>query len=63
MNPGVSKSGSPAPKLTTSMPLAAICLALLVTAIVALGEIWLMRSDGSIAWGSLNRGDPPPGIK
>ena len=38
MNCGVSKSGSPAPKLTTSIPSACICLAAVVIAMVGLAE-------------------------
>ncbi len=37
---GVSKSGSPAPKPTTSIPCAFICFALLV--IASVGEGWIL---------------------
>jgi hypothetical protein len=45
MKAGVSKSGSPAAKLTTSTPSAWSCLARVVIAMVALGDTASMRWD------------------
>src|SRR5882724_11391892 len=56
MKAGVSKSGSPAPKPTTSTPAFFMALALALTARVIDSEIRFMRSArGNILWAPLGK--------